>query len=137
MKRIFILFLFFATTLLHAATCPSINNLKQQKLQGWQAYDAVTSKQLSKDRLQKFLQAAENFSLAEAVKVHGKSEIHCFYRDKNGSNMQTYLTKPNFGPTAELPYWYHVSGAMQCAAGRDKCFFIHKSRRAQLAMNQS
>lgn len=109
----------FQTTL--ADTCPPIRSVQQGTAQGWLAYDADNGKLLSKKRDLALRKSIEKFALAEwSAKLNA---IHCYYRDKNGSDLDAYFSKSHFQPAKANPYWYSVSGFMQCAAGEKACNF--------------
>ena len=135
MKRMTILTLALITlsNIAYAEICPTVNEIKTQKLAGWKAYDSDDGTPLSKKRTQAFIKAADQFILAEWSK-RGKqgTAIHCFYRDVNGSDLEAYLTKNNLIPENNKT-WYQVSGAMQCAAGNDMCKFAGIANQPQLA----
>jgi hypothetical protein len=113
------------STLCFAESCPDVGTIKQHSLRGWKAYDSDNDKPLPTKRLARFVGAIEQFTLAEwkASKDKLHSVMHCYYRDKNGSQLEAYLTKENLTPTPDREMWYQVSGSMHCAAGMDKCQF--------------
>lgn len=109
-----------------AATCPSISDIKSNTLVGWKAYDSDDGSPLSPAREARFKQMMQHFALAEWKR--GKNMLntmHCYYRDSTGSSLEAYLAKDNFTPPQKdrKNFWYQVSGAMQCAAGKNKCQF--------------
>lgn len=122
-KAIALLFLLAQSTLVLADTCPSVTDIKHQKAAGWKAYDSDDSTRLSEKRAAKLRHAIEQFTLAEWSGDQNKSSIHCYYRDKNGSELEAYFSKNNFLPKDTHHYWYQVSGSMQCAAGANYCEF--------------
>ena len=114
-----------------ADTCPSIDYIKHHSLSGWKIHDSEDGTRLSVKRMAKFRQLAEQFVLAEWSNNHSqKNAIHCYYRDKNGSDLEAYLTKDAFIPSANHRYyWYEVSGFLHCAAGMKECEFKHLSQK--------
>ncbi len=123
MKRLIITVLLLCTTteLALADTCPPIRSVQQGTAQGWLAYDADNGKLLSKKRDLALRKTIEKFALAEWSEK--QNVIHCYYRDKNGSDLDAYFSKSHFLPAKANPYWYSVSGFMQCAAGEKACNF--------------
>jgi len=116
----------------YSETCPSIHDLKQHNLHGWQAYDSDDDTLLSPLRFSKFIKQAEQFALAEWKNKN--STVHCYYRSNDGSELEAYLSKQNFLPINNKDFWYQVSGATHCAAGMDKCEFkINPAQDAKLA----
>lgn len=114
----------FLHQLAYAQTCPTVADLKHGVPIGWKVIDTDDGGELSSGREVQFRQFAEEFALAEWVGHDSKTgSIHCYYRDKNGSDLEAYLTKDNFIPKNANHYWYQVSGSWQCAAGMDKCNF--------------
>lgn len=108
----------------YAENCPTVNMIKHNLMNRWQAYDSDDNKPLSSKRLAQFKQNVEQFTLAEwQSKDALHSTMHCYYRDKNGSQLEAYLTKDNLVPMDNKKMWYKVSGSMHCAAGMDKCMF--------------
>lgn len=118
-----ILALFFCHSAM-ADTCPSVKDLKAGTTHGFQAYDSDDDSLLSKERLAQFIKNTEQFILAEwqDTKDH-QGAVHCYYRDMNGSQMDTYLKKTNLVPANPQKRWYEVSGSMHCAAGMESCLF--------------
>lgn len=106
---------------LWADTCPSIASIQQHTLHGWQIYDAEEGTRLPPSRFLKFQQDAKDFALAEWKTAH--HTMRCYYKDANGSNLAAYLAKTHFTPKNLNPYWYQVSGALQCAASMTQCQF--------------
>jgi hypothetical protein len=109
-----------------ADNCPSINQLGSYLANGWKAYDSNDGTTLSAKRQAKFLQVAQQFALAEWTVVANpphSGAIHCYYRDKTGANLESYLGKESFIPLQTKNYWYSVSGYMQCAASATQCQF--------------
>jgi len=108
-----------------AETCPSVNDIKNQKLtSGWGAYDSADGTALPPSRMAQLVTYIDQFALAEwsgASKNGGV--VHCYYRDKHGSDLEAYFSKDNFKPDNAKNVWYQVSGSMHCAAGNDKCAF--------------
>ena len=117
----FILF----SQLCFAENCPSIQDIKNQTLaEGWKAYDSEEGTLLSKEVVAKLADHIDQFALAEWVNDgHSNGAVHCYYRDKHGSNLEAYLAKDNFKPDNQKNVWYQVSGFMHCAAGADQCVF--------------
>lgn len=122
------LILAIATTLIaslaYAENCPTVGMIKNNLMHKWQAYDSDDNKPLTKKRLAIFKRNVEQFTLAEwQSKDAQHSAMHCYYRDKNGSQLEAYLTKNNLMPINNKQLWYQVSGAMHCAAGMEQCLF--------------
>ncbi|RDI42398.1 DUF3757 domain-containing protein [Aquicella lusitana] len=114
----------FACSLSYADTCPSVQDIKTNKLHGWKAYDSDEDTQLPPKRLAIFKKEVTQFVLAELGNEHNKNNtMRCYYSDSNGSHLETYLAKDHFSLSKSKSYWYQVSGSMHCAAGVDKCKF--------------
>lgn len=112
------------TSLAYAENCPTVGMIKQDMMNKWQAYDSDDNKPLSKKRLALFKRNVEQFTLAEWQSKNAlHNAMHCYYRDKNGSQLEAYLTKDDLMPASNRQLWYQVSGSMHCAAGMDKCMF--------------
>lgn len=117
-----------------ANTCPGIQELQRNKLTGWKLFDSDTGTPLTAQQESDFKKNAVAFVLAEWTSADHKSgSIHCFYRDKDGSNLEAYLAKDHFALQNRNNYWYAVSGSMHCAAGETKCEFMDKVGQSQLA----
>ncbi|HVE44855.1 MAG TPA: hypothetical protein VNC84_06955 [Gammaproteobacteria bacterium] len=119
-----------------AEHCPSVQELQSPTFKGWQAYDSDDGALLSDAHTAQFKASAKAFALAEwETTGPKKGNIHCYYRDDNGSNLEAYFAKPHFMPANAQKMWYEVSGAMQCAVGADKCEFnvIHGTQKSQFA----
>lgn len=116
-----------------ADSCPTISEIKRNLLKDWKAFDSEDGKPLSYQRIVHFKKNVEQFILAEAADEDSNNgTIHCYYRDKNGSMLDTYLARNNYSPENPTKFWYHVTGATQCAAGMEKCTFRTRQL-AQLA----
>ncbi len=134
-KLILILLAGLFSQLSFADTCPSVKDIQQKKIAGWKAYDSDEGTLLSAKRTKTFLHSAEQFVLAEwATDSQKNGAIHCYYRDKNGSDLEAYLAKGHFVPD-NSKVWYQVSGALQCAAKNEMCQFKNIIQQAQLAKN--
>lgn len=122
-KYLFIFLAFFCQLVL-AETCPSVADIKNNKVNDWKAFDSDDGIPLSVNRAAAFKKHAQEFALAEWVKNgSNKSFIRCYYRDNAGSDLEAYLAKESFTPKKTKSYWYEVSGSMQCAAGMQDCEF--------------
>lgn len=102
-----------------ADTCPTISQVKHSKLTNWKVYDSDDGKLVSAHRASEFKRIAQQFALAEWA----KGKIHCYYRDKDGSDLEVYLAKDHLSVSNNKNYWYEVSGFMHCAAGMKECEF--------------
>jgi len=130
LKQLTVITLLLTTTLVHADNCPTVSMIKHNMLNSWQAYDSDNNKPLSVKRLAQFKHNIDQFTLAEWQ----SKDVHCYYRDKNGSQLEAYLTKSNLIPVNNKQRWYQVSGSMHCAAGMDQCIFQRNiSQQPQLA----
>ena len=104
-----------------AETCPSVNHIKANSLHGWKLYDNDDNTPLSSKRVAYFKKNVDQFVLAQWTSTnHKNGAIHCFYRDKDGSELEAYLAKDNFYLQTAGNYWYQVSGFMHCAADAEK-----------------
>jgi hypothetical protein len=120
-KGLFFLCLTLSTTLSYADTCPPVTAIKNNTLIGWKTYDSDAGIPVSPKQVDTFKRLAYQFVLAEWTTDH--HSIHCYYRAKNGANLEVYLAKPNFLPNKNSPFWYQVSGSLHCAAGMQQCAF--------------
>lgn len=112
-----------------ADTCPTISEVKHGKLTGWKIYDSDDGKLVSTHRASEFKRIAEQFALAE----WSKGNVHCYYRDKDGSDLEVYLAKDHLSFSNKKDYWYEVSGYMHCAAGMKECEFQQMKQTPHLA----
>jgi hypothetical protein len=120
-----------------ADRCPSVDDIKNNHLNGWKAYDSDDGMLLSAARETQFKKIVEQFTLAEWKGTKKQpGSIHCYYSDKTGSSLEAYLAKDNFHPKLDpKSFWYQVSGFMHCAAGMERCEFTHPFQaKTQLAM---
>jgi hypothetical protein len=107
----------------HAETCPSVNDIQHELLADWAAYDSDDGRPLSTKQTKKLTKSIAQFALAEWTGDEQHGEIHCHYRDIDGSQIEAYLGKKNYFPDNATKRWYQVSGHMHCAAGMDQCIF--------------
>lgn len=128
LRKLLIISLAFLAQLTFAETCPTIDAIKNHALKAWKFYDTDDSKLLSATRIAQFEKGVEEFALAESVFVSKqKNVINCYYRDKNGWNLNAYLSKDNLILGKNKNYWYEVSNAMHCAADVTMCEFQQKN----------
>lgn len=117
-----------------AQTCPTVNDIKTKTLVGWKAYDSDDNQLLSEARTTKFKKGVEEFALAEWLQKDSKhGSVHCYYRDKSGSDLEAYFSNDNLIPLKQHSYWYSVTGFMHCAAGMEQCQFKQVNSTSQLA----
>ncbi|MFZ2316155.1 MAG: hypothetical protein WAW86_10935 [Gammaproteobacteria bacterium] len=130
-KLIIAISLIMIHPLCFAETCPTILALKHSALSDWKVYDSDDGKLVSAHRATEFKRIAQQFALAE----WSKGKIHCYYRDKEGSDLEAYLAKDHFALSNNKNYWYEVSGFMHCAAGMNECEFeqMGKPKQQQFA----
>lgn len=119
--RYWLLLPLFCAQLGWAATCPRVSDIKANHASGWLAYDSDDGKLLSATRNKKLRASISDFALAEWSQK--RNTIHCYYRDKNGSDLDAYFAKSHFTPVKANHYWYTVSGYLECAAGAEQCIF--------------
>lgn len=123
MKYLLTLCCFFLYQISFAETCPNVNDIKHNSLNGWKIYDSEEGTPLSHKRQALYRKRVEKFVLAEWPDNNKLGIIHCYYRDHDGSDLEAYLAKRNFSPKKSLSYWYKVTGYTQCAASKEKCEF--------------
>ena len=123
-KWMFVCLFFFAIPISYAETCPSVRDIKQLTLHGFKMVDSDTNQPLPPKRMTLFKKKIKAFALAEWVDhLNQEGTIHCYYRDQNGSELETYLAKKYFIPVNANQFWYKVSGSMHCAAPIQACIF--------------
>lgn len=138
MKIILAASLFILCQFAYAQTCPTAEDVKSKPLADWKAYDSDDNQPLSKDRETRFKQGVEQFALAEWQQKDGKGgAIHCYYRDKSGSDLEAYLSNNNVIPLKEHSFWYNVTGFKHCAAGMEQCQFKSANDSTQLAKTET
>lgn len=139
MTSILAVTLFVCCQFAYAQTCPTVHDIKTKTLTGWKAYDSDDNQALAADREAQFKKGVEEFALAEwrptADNKHGA--VHCYYRDKTGSDLEAYLSNDNLIPLKEHSYWYSVTGFMHCAAGMEQCQFKQSAQPAQFAKTET
>jgi hypothetical protein len=101
-------------------------------LDGWQALDNDDQHSVSNHRYEHFKRFVKEFAMAEWKQ---NRSIRCYYRDRNGSNLDTFLVKNNFVPDNTKNSWYDVSNCRECAAGIEKCQFKTIAQHKNLAEN--
>lgn len=123
LKKIIHIFILSYCAYVSAQTCPTITDIRNNKLAGWKAYDIYGMK-FNEEQTARFRQHSLEFAVAEVIPyAHRGLAIRCLYRDKNGSNLQGYLAKDDIVADNSKNYWYQVSGSQHCAAGLHKCQF--------------
>jgi hypothetical protein len=137
-RSMMIIFLLsFACITAFADNCPSVQAIHQHKLAGWKLYDVDDNKPLTAKRADAFKKDVKAFAMVEWSKdPKSKGMIQCFYRDKDGSDLEAYLAKDHFNVGVNQSYWYNISGHLQCAAQAKTCEFqTAPIMQAQLAKN--
>jgi beta-xylosidase len=114
------------TTLCYANTCPSVQSLKSPSLTQWHIYDSDDNTPLTANRLVDFKKNVSQFILAEWVNNNHGGTIHCYYRDKDGSDLNAYVTNQQLASISSNHWWYKVTGATDCTASANKCRFSNK-----------
>ena len=134
-KWIFIFCFALLSRPIFAETCPSVYHIKHQTLHGFKMVDSNSDKPLETKRIALFRNKVKEFVLAEwtTTSSHKNGMIHCYYRDHDGSELETYLVKEHFTPENSNNFWYAVSGAMHCAANINQCIFQTTIQQQQLA----
>lgn len=122
-KLIFTAFVILGCHVSYAETCPSVHDIKNHLISDWAAYDSDSDKPLTTKETDHFASHIAQFALAEWTGNAQKGNVHCFYRDLDGSTLEAYLSKQNYYPNMYNHRWYQVSGHLHCAAGLDKCIF--------------
>lgn len=121
--------IFLFATHTSAQTCPSINELHQHTLSGWQAFDIDNGTPLSAGRLEQYTCAVQQFALAEWMEDAPEGSGHCYYYGKNpdGSYLNAYLAKQNVVPEQGAPQWTSAGRyTMHCRTGVNECRFVEK-----------
>src|SRR5258708_29967659 len=92
------IFLFAAHT--YAETCPTINDIHQHTLSGWQAFDIDNGTPLSAARFEEYTHSVQQFTLAEWMEDAPEGSGHCYYYGQNPdvSYLNAYLAKQNLVP---------------------------------------
>lgn len=118
-------------TIAHAESCPTMNDLKHNNLQGWTAYDIDNG--IPYSNLKDFEYNARAFALAEFSKGAPEGEAHCYFYHQNPSlgYGHAYLAKRNLVSSNNYA-WKNSKGAQcttsddncQCRAGDDTCQFV-------------
>lgn len=107
-----------------AEKCPTVDDIKHNRLRGWQLHDTDDGPVNSAKRIADYRAQIKQFALAEWENVNNKENLmHCYYLDADGSNLNAFLAKKDFHPLDETKFWYTVTGSLQCTAGMDKCQF--------------
>lgn len=122
-KKIFQMTILLFCSYCCAQTCPSVNDIRDNKIAGWKAYDIYGVK-FTQEQTTQFRKHSLEFAVAEVIPyAHRGLAIRCLYRDKNGSNLLGYLAKDDIVADNSKNYWYEVSGSQHCAAGLHNCEF--------------
>lgn len=123
-RLLLLVILLLISKIVCAEVCPPVTAIQKNQLAGWTLLDSDDNKVLSKQREAVFRKDVQSFAMAEWTSQPNQAgKIRCYYRDKNGSNLDAYITKDHYSLTQASKYWYEVSGAKECAAGADKCGF--------------
>lgn len=124
----FIFIIVFAITA-YAETCPTINNIHQHTLSGWQVFDIDNGTPLSTARFEQYTQSVQQFALAEWMEDAPEGSGHCYYYGKNPDQryLNAYLAKQNLIPEQNTPAWKSVDKfTMHCRTGVNACRFVEK-----------
>ncbi len=111
---------------IHAETCPTVSQLKENIFNGWQALDIDNGTPLSEDRLDDFRKSVSTFSLAEWIQNASEASGHCYYSGEQAdeSYLDIFLVKQNLIPDKTSNQWQKISDdVMQCSGNIEKCLF--------------
>ena len=90
-----------------AERCPSVSEIKHNKLHGWKVFDSDDGKPLAAARETQFRQIVEQFALAEWTNNKKQlGSIHCYY-DKTVPVSSHHTDSPTL---IQKNFWYEVSG---------------------------
>ena len=121
-----IMTLFMLSSPLFAELCPSVNDIKNNRLNGWQAFNKLNGKQLSVTQMKKFRNKLDSFMLAEWMQNAPEGSGHCYY---SGKSLQVFLAKQRLAPRSAMSktnHWHKAGSAevMQCNSPKIKeCLF--------------
>lgn len=122
-RLLLLILVLFLSKVVLADVCPLTKDIQNNHLTGWKLLDSDDDKALSLKRQSSFRKDVDSFAMAEwSTSQKDAGKIRCYYRDKNGSSLDAYVTKDHYSLTGNK-YWYEVSGAKECAAGVERCGF--------------
>ena len=113
-----------ATTLhlAHAETCPTVAELKNNNLRGWEIYDSNNGSPLSPEQWQDFKHNAQQFLMAEYAYGAPEGPSHCYYGNQKGEYMDAFLARHSFHPGGTCA-WREVDGFTRCYSNIEACIF--------------
>ncbi|MDR3490578.1 MAG: hypothetical protein P4M12_00880 [Gammaproteobacteria bacterium] len=129
LKKIILLStLLLSYNLTYAENCPTVNELKSNNLQGWQALKIDNALPLSSADVSRFTNTVENFALAEWMKDAPEGAAHCYYTGVNKSDphyLGVFLAKQHLAPKTISTAWHSMGmDIMLCHEGITECGFI-------------
>lgn len=111
------------STYAHAETCPSVVDIKNHALQGWEVYSSDNGSPLTSKQFDKFKQLVQQFSLAEYAEDAPEGAGHCYYADSTHPYMFAFLAKMNVEPDNTNHQWHNQGDFLRCQSTIADCLF--------------
>lgn len=110
----------------YANTCPSLSDLKADKLQGWAALNLDSAEPLSDSERREFESSAASFAFAEWIPDAPEGAGHCFYYGAipEPDYLGVFLAKETGEPDKRAGDWHFASDdIMVCKKSIPECRF--------------
>lgn len=111
------------TTTAFAEHCPSINEVKQGRFHGWEAYDNDNGSPLDEKHMASFKKDIAQFYSIRWLYGAFEGESHCYYYGHHGYTY-AFLSKPGLVPDTSSPNWVVEDDEPRCYAGIGGCQFL-------------
>lgn len=109
-----------------AETCPSVKDLKSNRLKGWTAVNLNSSKPLNEFELQQFEINVTRFALAAWSTEAPIGSSMCYYYGSSSDpcELNALLSKETGPPDITSPFWKKQDDIMRCIADVKHCRFL-------------
>jgi hypothetical protein len=127
-KKTLFAILITLTSIGHAETCPSVDDIKNHNLKNWKAYTLENGTVPSHETMKLFTENIHQFMLAEWMDEAPEGSGHCYYeRESPDDNyLGVYLAKQNMAPNKSSAWVKKGLDVMHCTLGIDVCEFIQQ-----------
>lgn len=110
-----------------AETCPTIEDIHNNALNGWSGYTNDEGEPLNPEQLANFEKYVGGFYSIRWLAGAYEGESHCYYVNTSGHWTHAFLAKPGLVPDFSSPNWKYIDNEPRCHASIQGCPFLINS----------